>query len=140
MQLYTDEQLTYEIRGAIFEVHTQLGPGLLEDVYEEALMIELKSRGLKVQNQVLVPVYYKGQKLNKEYRLDILVNGRVIVELKSVEQLSKVHYKQLYNYLRLTNLRVGILVNFNSDTIDRTSFERIFNKHATDKCDNNLPY
>lgn len=130
MQLYTDEQLTYEIRGAIFEVHKQLGPGLMEEVYEEALMIELKSRGLLVKNQVTVPIYYKGQRLIKEYRIDVLVNDRVIVELKSVEQLSKVHYKQLYNYLRLTNLRVGILVNFNADTIDKDNFERIFNKHA----------
>lgn len=129
-QLYTDDELSFLIRGAIFEVHNNLGPGLLEEVYEEALVYELKQKGLDVKTQISVPVFYKGVRLSKNYRLDVLVNEQIIVELKSVEELNKIHYKQLLSYLRLANLRVGLLVNFNCETIDRNNFERVYNKRA----------
>lgn len=129
-QLYTDDELSFLIRGAIFEVHNNLGPGLLEEVYEEALVYELKQKGLDVKTQISVPVFYKGVRLSKNYRLDVLVNEQIIVELKSVEELNKIHYKQLLSYLRLANLRVGLLVNFNCETIDRNNFEHVYNKRA----------
>jgi GxxExxY protein len=122
----TDNELTYQIRGAIYDVYKALGPGLLESVYEEALAYELQQRGLMVERQKLVPIIYKGNVLRTELRLDILVEGRVIVELKSVEEMKKVFYKQLLTYLRLMNLNVGILVNFNTDNI-LESIDRVVN-------------
>ena len=122
----TDNELTYQIRGAIYDVYKALGPGLLESVYEEALAYELQQRGLMVERQKLVPIIYKGNVLKTELRLDILVEGRVIVELKSVEEMKKVFYKQLLTYLRLMPLNVGILVNFNTDNI-LESIDRVVN-------------
>ena len=113
----TDSEITYQIRGAIYDVYKALGPGLLESVYEEALAFELQQRGLNVERQKQVPIIYKENILKTELRLDLLVEGRVIVELKSVEEMKKVFYKQLLTYLRLMNLNVGILVNFNTDNI-----------------------
>ena len=122
----TDNEITYEIRGAIYDVYKDLGPGLLESVYEEALCFELKQRGLKVERQVQVPITYKGNVLKTELRLDIIVEDTVIVELKSVEEMKKVFAKQLLTYLRLMDKRVGILVNFNTDDILK-SMQRIVN-------------
>ena len=113
----TDSEITYQIRGAIYDVYKALGPGLLESVYEEALAFELQQRGLNVERQKQVPIIYKENILKTELRLDLLVEGRVIVELKSVEEMKKVFYKQLLTYLRLMNLNVGILVNFNTYNI-----------------------
>ena len=121
-----DIEIQYQIRGAIYDVFKTLGPGLLESVYEEALAFELQQRGLKVERQKQVPVIYKGNVLKTELRLDLLVEGRVIVELKSVEEMKKVFYKQLLTYLRLMNLKVGILVNFNTDNI-LESIDRVVN-------------
>lgn len=114
----TINELTFKIRGAIFEVHNILGPGLLENAYEEALIVELRSRGLKAEAQENLPIIYKAVKLNTVYRLDIVVEDTVIIEVKSVEHLDKKHFKQLSHYLRLKDLYVGLLVNFNCDTID----------------------
>ena len=122
----TENEITYEIRGAIYDVYKDLGPGLLESVYEEALCFELEQRGLKVERQVQVPVIYKGNVLKTELRLDVLVEDKVIVELKSVEEMKKVFSKQLLTYLRLMNRRVGLLVNFNTDDILK-SMHRIVN-------------
>ena len=122
----TDNEITYEIRGAVYDVYKELGPGLLESVYEEALCFELEQRGLKVERQVQVPIKYKGNVLKSELRLDILVEDKVIVELKSVEEMKKVFSKQLLTYLRLMNKKVGLLVNFNTDDI-LTSIKRIVN-------------
>ena len=113
----TDNEITYQIRGAIYDVYKTLGPGLLESVYEEALVFELQQRGLKVERQRLVPIVYKGNTLNTDLRLDLLVEERVIIELKSVEEMKKVFYKQLLTYLRLLDLHMGLLVNFNTDNI-----------------------
>ena len=122
----TQNEITYEIRGAIYDVYKALGPGLLESVYEEALVYELEQRGLNVERQKQVPIKYKGNILNSELRLDLLVEDSVIVELKSVEEMKKVFAKQLLTYLRLMNKNVGILVNFNTDDI-LGSMSRIMN-------------
>ena len=122
----TDNELTYEIRGAIFAVYNELGPGLLESVYEEALVYELKQRGLDVARQVEVPIIYKGSELKTPLRLDLLVNDQVIVELKSVEEMKSVFAKQLLTYLKLMDKRVGLLVNFNTYNL-RESIKRIVN-------------
>jgi GxxExxY protein len=118
----TDNELTYQIRGAIFEVYNALGPGLLESVYEEALVFELKQRGLKVETQKQVPIVYKGNVLQTELRLDIIVEDSVIVELKSVDEMKKVFGKQLLTYLRLLNKKVGLLVNFKTDDIQKSIY------------------
>ena len=122
----TDNELTYEIRGAIFDVYNELGPGLLESVYEEALSFELEERGLEVARQVEVPIIYKGNELKAPLRLDLLVNDQVIVELKSVEEMKSVFAKQLLTYLKLMDKRVGLLVNFNTSNL-RESIKRIVN-------------
>jgi len=105
------EDLTYKIRGAIFEINRELGAGFLEKVYENALMIELKDRGLKAETQVPITVRYKNKNVG-EYFADVVVENRVILELKAVESLEKIHEAQLLNYLRATEYKVGLLVNF----------------------------
>lgn len=117
----TENDISYLIRGAIFEVYNSLGPGLLESTYESALTYELELRGLDVKTQISIPIEYKGKLLETSYRLDMLVNDCVIIELKSVQELEKIHFKQLYTYLRLSDKRLGILVNFNcSDFVSNT--------------------
>jgi GxxExxY protein len=105
------DDITYQIRGAVFEVNRVLGHGFLEKVYEKALMIELGSRGLKVENQVALKVIYKEQ-IVSEYFADLLVEGKVIVEIKAVTSLLKDHQAQLLNYLKVTGIQFGLLVNF----------------------------
>ena len=122
----TVNEITFEIRGAIYDVYKELGPGLLESVYEEALCFELEQRGLKVERQLQVPIIYKGNVLKTELRLDVLVEDKVIVELKSVEEMKKVFAKQLLTYLRLMDKKIGLLVNFNTDNI-LTAITRLAN-------------
>ena len=123
----TDNQITYQIRGAIYDVYKKLGPGLLESVYEEAMVYELQKRGLKVERQLEVPIHYDGHILKTPLRLDLLVEDRVVVELKSVKELQDVFFKQTRTYLRLLDLKVGILVNFNTDDILEDSIYRVVN-------------
>ena len=123
----TDNDITYQIRGAIYDVYKNLGPGLLESVYEEAMVYELQKRGLKVERQKEVPIHYDGQILKTQLRLDLLVQDRVIVELKSVKEMQDVFWKQTRTYLRLLGLKVGILVNFNTDDILDDSIHRVVN-------------
>jgi len=123
----TDNDITYQIRGAIYNVYKALGPGLLESVYEEALVYELQKGGLKVERQKDVPIHYDGKLLKTPLRLDLLVEDRVIVELKSVKDLQDVFFKQTRTYLRLMDLKVGLLVNFNTDDILHDSIYRIVN-------------
>jgi|SRR5690348_17144339 len=104
---------TEPIIGAAIEVHKQLGPGLLESTYEECLCHELNLRGIQFQRQLDLPVLYKGLKLDCGYRLDLLVEDRVVVELKAVEQILPVHEAQLLTYLHLAHKPVGLLINFN---------------------------
>ena len=122
----TENELTYEIRGAIFDTYNELGPGLLESVYEEALIFELKERGLEVERQVEVPIWYKGNELKTPLRLDLLIENRIVVELKSVEEMKPVFVKQLLTYLRLLDKHIGLLVNFSSNNI-REGITRIVN-------------
>ena len=98
---------------ASYEVHKELGPGLLEIVYELCLLEELKRRNLYVQNQVAFPLLYKGIKLNKNFVVDILVGNKIIIELKSVENLMPVHGVQLLSYMKLSDMKLGYLINFN---------------------------
>jgi GxxExxY protein len=115
-QSFTDmheNDISYLIRGAAFKVHTALGPGLLESVYETALSFELKKVGLEVKNQIGIPMMYSNIRFDIGFRLDIMVNNMVIIEIKSVELLSKVHHKQLLTYLKLMNKKLGLLINFN---------------------------
>ena len=108
-----ENDLSYLIRGAAFKVHSALGPGLLESVYEVALSHELTKRGLEVRNQVGIPLVYDEINFNIGFRLDIIVNDKVIIEIKLVEDLKDVHHKQLLTYLKLTNKKLGLLINFN---------------------------
>jgi GxxExxY protein len=106
-------QLTSEIIGSAIEVHRNLGPGLLESTYEECLVFELQVRDLIVKRQHEIPVLYKGKKLEQNYRIDLLVNNQVIVELKSINKIEPIHDAQLLTYLKLANKRYGLLLNFN---------------------------
>ncbi len=108
-----DNEITHEIIGAAIEVHKHLGPGLLESAYEECLFHELQLRNLRVERQKAVPVVYKQTKLDCGYRLDLLVEGRVVVELKSVEGLGPIHEAIILTYLRMSGHRLGLLINFN---------------------------
>jgi GxxExxY protein len=102
------------IKRTAINVHKELGPGLLESVYQKCLVIELKLLGLEVESEVPLPVNYKGQKVDDEgFRIDVLVENRVVVELKSVEKVQPVHPKQLLTYLKLANKELGLLINFN---------------------------
>ena len=112
-----ESELTGQIIGAAIEVHRALGPGLLEAVYEECLAAELSLRGIPFERQRSVAIHYKGKQLDAALRIDLLVNERVVVELKSVDQLLPVHEAQLLTYLRLTSSRVGLLINFNVETL-----------------------
>jgi GxxExxY protein len=105
------DQLTYAINGAVFEVNRVLGAGFLEKVYENALLVELKRQGIKAQGQVPLRVSYKSQIVG-DYLADLVVDDRVIVELKTVDRIEKIHEAQLLNYLKATGLKVGLLVNF----------------------------
>ncbi len=110
-------ELTYAIRGAIFEVNNILGPGFLEKIYENALLIELRIRGMKAESQVPLKVSYKDNVVG-EYFADILVENHVIIELKTVESFEKIHEAQVLNYLKATGLKIGLLVNFKHQKAD----------------------
>lgn len=107
------DPLTARVIGAAIEVHRELGPGLLESTYEACLTFELAARGLHVQRQTELPVIYKGQRIDCGYRIDLVVEREVVVELKAIEAITSVHEAQLLTYLRLSGLRVGLLLNFN---------------------------
>lgn len=121
-----ENEISYVILGAALKVHKTLGPGLLESVYEAALAYELTKEGYSVRTQVGIPVIYDGQDLDIGFRLDLLVNETVIIEIKSVETVAPVHYKQLLTYLRLSNKKLGLLINFNSVLL-KDSVKRIAN-------------
>ena len=113
----TDNEITHEIIGAAIEVHRLLGPGLLESAYEECLAKELTLRKLSVERQKPVPVVYKDVKLECGYRIDLLVENRVVVELKSIESLAASHEAIILTYLRLSRRRLGLLINFNVNVL-----------------------
>jgi GxxExxY protein len=121
--------ITDRIIGAAIEVHRHLGPGLLESAYEECLCFELHLAGLAFQRQVAAPIVYKGLKLDCAYRLDLLVENSVIVELKAIETLLPIHSSQLLSYLKAQNKRVGLLINFNVPML-RSGLKRIVNRYV----------
>lgn len=117
MFILEENDVSFHVRGAIFEVYKTLGPGLFESVYQSAMAYELTNKGLKVLMQHPIPVSYKEEILELGFKADLLVEEKVIVEIKSVESLQKVHHKQLITYLKLTGVKLGLLVNFNTSDI-----------------------
>ncbi|MFK5879233.1 MAG: GxxExxY protein [Flavobacteriaceae bacterium] len=109
-----ESKLTEKIIGAAIEVHRTLGPGLLESAYQECLLFELKSHGLKVEKEKALPIIYKDIKLDHGYRIDLLVENRIVLELKTVESLTDVHTAQVLTYLKLGNYPIGLLINFHT--------------------------
>jgi GxxExxY protein len=120
------EEIAKAILDSAFQIHTTLGPGLLESVYEACLIHELKMRRIEVKSQISLPVIYKGMKVDSGFRIDILVDECVIVEIKSTDELNVVHTAQLLTYLRLSNIRLGLLINFNVVHL-RNGIKRIIN-------------
>jgi GxxExxY protein len=122
----TENEIATIIVNTAYEIHTKLGPGLLESVYEEILFYELVKQGLSVERQKAIPVFWDGLKMDIGFRADLIVENKVIVELKSVETVSPVHPKQLLTYLRITGLKLGLLINFNEKLI-KNGITRIVN-------------
>lgn len=120
-------ELTGQILDSCITVHKEMGPGLLESVYELCLMKELEIRGIKALNQVPVPLFYKGYELSKDFRIDVLVEDDVVVEIKSCERMMPVFEAQIISYLKLANKRVGALVNFNEKLL-KNGFKRFVNQ------------
>jgi GxxExxY protein len=118
--------LSKEILDSSIEVHRNLGPGLLESVYEICLEDELKSRNISVKRQVTLPIIYKGRTLSKEFCIDLFVEDEIIVELKTVEHLLPIHEAQLLTYLKLANKKLGLLINFN-EVLVKKGFRRLLN-------------
>ena len=122
----TKDPLSYKVIGCAMEVYNTLGPGLLESAYEKALLHELQLNGLSAVSQIPVEMSYKGINLGEGLRLDLLIEDSLIVELKSVEELKPIHYKQLLTYLKLTNKHTGLLINFNVNDF-REGIKRVIN-------------
>jgi GxxExxY protein len=121
--MFYEKELTDKILKCAYSVHTELGPGLLEKTYEACLFYELRQCGLRVEKQVELPVYYKGIEIDAGYRVDLLVENRIILELKSVEELTDIHIAQLLTYLKLAECRIGYLINFNVKSL-KTGIKR----------------
>ena len=113
-----ENQISYRIIGAALDIHKSVGPGLLESAYENALVFELQEAGFEVKSQLALPFNYKGKHLDVGYRIDLMVENKVIVEIKSVENLLPVHHAQLLTYLRLSGRKLGLLINFNSSKLN----------------------
>lgn len=122
----TINALSYKIIAAAIEVHRELGPGLLESIYEQCLIQELRDRELHVESQVMVPVHYKGKLLGANLRLDMIIEDTIVVEAKAIEQLHPAHNAQLLTYLRLVDRRLGLLMNFNEELM-KHGIERVVN-------------
>ncbi len=122
----TENEISYKIIGAAIELHKTIGPGLLESAYESALAFDLRELGLEVKQQVPMPFIYKGVKQDIGYRVDLIVENKVIIEIKSIEALAPVHYAQTLTYLKLSNLKLALLINFNSKLL-KDNIHRIVN-------------
>ena len=122
----TENEVATQIVDAAYQIHTTLGPGLLESAYSALLFHELHKRGLRVEREVAVPITYDGVEVEEAFRADLIIEDLVIVEVKSVEEISPVHKKQLLTYLRLANKRLGLLINFGSEVI-KSGIQRIVN-------------
>ena len=123
----TENEIATQIVDAAYKIHTKLGPGLFESVYETVLAYELESRGLQVARQQAIPVVYESVHLQEGFRADIIVENKVIIEIKSLETLHPVHKKQLITYLTLANIRLGLLINF-GEVLIKDGIKRIANK------------
>jgi len=121
-----DYMLSEKVLKAAFKVHTYCGPGLLESAYQECLIDELTQAGLNVESEVQMPISYNGRLLNKAYVIDLLVDKKLIIELKSVEKINKIHRDQVKTYLKFSNLRAGLLINFNTEHL-KDGIQRIKN-------------
>lgn len=121
----TENEISFHVRKSIFDVYNELGPGLLEKVYEKILAFDLQNKGLKVKVQVPIPIKFKELCIDSSFVADIIVEEKVIIEVKSIEEIGNVHHKQLLTYLKLTNLKLGLLVNFNTDYIAKNIFRKI---------------
>ncbi len=121
-----ENEISNKIIGVAIELHKKLGPGLLESVYENALAYDLREVGLKIAQQVPMPFVYKEIKMDVGYRLDLLVENKVIIEIKSIETLAPVHYAQLLTYLKLSDLKLGLLINFNTKLL-KDDIHRVVN-------------
>lgn len=124
----TENEITEKVIGAAIEVHRTIGPGLLESMYEECLCIELKSMGIHFKRQVHLPINYKGVKLESSYRMDLLIEDRVVVEIKATEDTPPIHAARVLTYLRSSNLPVGLLINFNVVLL-KDGLKRIVNSY-----------
>lgn len=120
------DAISYKIIGLAIEVHKQLGPGLLESAYQECLCYEIKKSGLSVEKQKTLPIIYKDIKLDHGYRIDLLIENKVVVELKTVEAFSEVHFAQIITYLKLGNYPLGLLINFDSKVL-KNNVKRFIN-------------
>lgn len=120
-----ENDISYLIRGSIYDMYQKLGPGLLESVYLRVLEYELCKKGLKVRREVPVPLIYDEVKMDVGFRIDLLINDKVIIEVKSVETLAEVNHKQVITYLKLTRLKLGILVNFNTTDINNSIYRKV---------------
>jgi len=123
----SENEISFIVRSAIIHIYKKLGPGLFENVYKHILKYELEKRGLQIKEEVALPIIYENNKFDIGFRLDLLVNDKVIIEIKSVENFHEIHHKQVLTYLRLSNLKLGILVNFNTDNILDSIFRKVNN-------------
>jgi len=121
-----ENEISYKIIGCAIELHKKLGPGLLESVYENALAFDLRKIGFEVKQQYPMPFVYKEVKMDVGYRLDLLVENKVVVEIKSIDELASVHYAQTLTYLKLSDLKLGLLINFNCKLL-KDNIHRIVN-------------
>ena len=122
----TENEISYKVIGAAIEIHKSIGPGLLESAYENALAYDLKELGFEVRQQVPMPFIYKEIRQEVGYRIDLLINNKLIIEIKAVETLAPVHYAQLLTYLKLSELKLGLLINFNTKVL-KNNIHRIVN-------------
>jgi GxxExxY protein len=121
-----EEKIASDVLDFAYRVHTELGPGLLESAYQKVLVYLLVKQGYEVETEVPIPVHFDGIDHGTGYRADIVVNGKVLIELKSVEELSRLHFKQVITYLKLANLRLGLLINFNAEHL-KGNIRRVVN-------------
>ena len=128
----TENEIARIIVNTAYNIHVKLGPGLLESIYEEIMCFELESEGLLVEQQKALPVFWKGLKMNMGYRADLFIENKVIIEIKSVEKIAPVHPKQLLTYLRITDKRLGLLINFN-EVLIKNGITRIVNNLPENK-------
>jgi GxxExxY protein len=123
------ESLSYKIIGLAIEVHRQLGPGLLESAYQQCLYYEIKKAGLKVEKEITLPIIYKDITLDQGYRIDLLIEDKLVIELKTVESFTSVHFAQILTYLKLGNYPLGLLINYNSKIL-RNNIKRFINSNS----------